>query len=111
MTGGGTVNTLVWDPVTSQIKTTGSYGGGGGGGTNVRAGSIAPSAFGGTPRTASVTFVTNFDNTNYGVSIMSEDARIWTIQTKLVSGFTINTNSSVTLTTSASWIASPPNNP
>jgi hypothetical protein len=33
MTGGGEVNTLVWDPATSQIKTTGSYGGGGGGST------------------------------------------------------------------------------
>jgi len=30
MTGGGAVNTLVWDPATSKIKTTGSYGGGGG---------------------------------------------------------------------------------
>jgi hypothetical protein len=33
MTGGGTVNTLVWDPATNKIKTTGSYGGGGGGAT------------------------------------------------------------------------------
>lgn len=111
MTGGGEVNTLVWDPATSQIKTTGSYGGGGGGGTNVRAGSIAPSAFGGTPKTASVTFNSNFSNTNYGVSIMSEDARIWTIQTKLTGSFIINSNSSVQPLTSASWIASPPNNP
>jgi len=30
MTGGGVVNTLVWDPADSKIKTTGSYGGGGG---------------------------------------------------------------------------------
>lgn len=30
MTGGGAVNTLVWDPATNKIKTTGSYGGGGG---------------------------------------------------------------------------------
>lgn len=30
MTGGGTVNTLIWDPSDGQIKTTGSYGGGGG---------------------------------------------------------------------------------
>jgi hypothetical protein len=30
MTGGGAVNTLVWDPVFKQIKTTGSYGIGGG---------------------------------------------------------------------------------
>jgi hypothetical protein len=33
MTGGGPVNTLVWDPATNKIKTTGSYGGGGGGAT------------------------------------------------------------------------------
>lgn len=30
MIGGGTVNTLIWDPSDGQIKTTGSYGGGGG---------------------------------------------------------------------------------
>ena len=33
MTGGGAVNTLVWDPASNKIKTTGSYGGGGGGST------------------------------------------------------------------------------
>lgn len=112
MTGGGAANTLVWDPATSQIKTTGSYGGGGGTGTNeIKAGSVGPLSFQNNPLTASVIFNTVMADTNYGVSIMGGDARSWTIDNKTIDGFIINTNSSVALTTSASWIAAPSNNP
>ena len=95
-----------------KLYITGSYGGGGGTGTNViKAGSVAPSAFSGTPSSSVITFNTTMANTNYGVSVIGGDARSWTIDSKTISGFTINTNSIVALTTSASWIAAPSNNP
>ena len=96
-----------------KIYITGSYGGGGGGsGTNfVKAGAIAPSAFSGNPSSSTITFGTAMATANYGVSVIGGDARSWTIDNKTVSGFTINSNSIVALTTSASWIAAPANNP
>lgn len=95
-----------------QLYITGSYGGGGGGGSNViKAGSVAPSSFSLNPSQSSVSFTTPMANTNYGVSVIGGDARSWTIESKTTSSFTINTNSSVPLTTSASWIAAPANNP
>ena len=96
-----------------KIYITGSYGGGGGGGggTNeIKAGSIAPSSFINNPKTASVTFISAMADTDYGVSVIGGDARSWTIDNKTTSGFIINTNSTVALTTSASWIAAPSNN-
>jgi len=94
-----------------QLFVTGSYGGGGGTGTNqIKAGSVAPSAFSGTPSASAITFGTAMADTNYGVSVIGGDARSWTIDNKTTSGFTINSNSIVALTTSASWIAAPANN-
>ena len=92
-----------------KLYITGAYGGGGG--TNVKAGSVAPSAFSGTPLSSTITFNTVMSDANYGVSVIGGDARSWTIDSKNASGFTINTNSTVALTTSASWMASPSNNP
>jgi len=97
-----------------KIYITGSYGGGGGGGggTNeIKAGAVAPSSFSGTPSSSVITFNTVMSDANYGVSVIGGDARSWTIDNKTTSGFTINTNSTVALTTSASWIAAPSNNP
>jgi len=93
----------------NKLYITGSYGAGGG--TTVKAGAISPTAFSGNPRTYTVTFNTAFSNTNYGISVIGGDARSWTIDNKLSGQFTINTNSSVALQYSASWIASPENNP
>jgi len=95
-----------------QLFVTGSYGGGGGGSSTnfVKAGAVAPSAFTGNPSSSAITFVTPMATANYGVSVIGGDARSWTIDNKTVSGFTINSNSIVTLTTSASWIAAPANN-
>jgi len=94
-----------------KIYITGSYGGGGGSSTNfVKAGAVAPSTFTGNPSSSLITFVTPMATANYGVSVIGGDARSWTIDNKTVSGFTINSNSIVALTTSASWIAAPANN-
>jgi len=93
-----------------QLYVTGAYGGGGSSTNFVKAGAIAPSAFTGTPSSSAITFVTPMATANYGVSVIGGDARSWTIDSKTVNGFTINSNSTVTLTTSASWIAAPANN-
>lgn len=106
---GATANVIVLGN-NGQLYITGAYGAGGG--TTVKAGAIAPTAFSvGNPKTYTVTFTTPFSNTNYGISVIGGDARSWTIDNKQLGQFTINTNSSVALQYSASWIASPENNP
>jgi hypothetical protein len=79
--------------------------GGGGGGTNAKAGSGSAASFGGTPRTASITFGSAFSDNLYAVTVTGEDARTFTIQSKSSTGFTINSNSSVALTGPVYWIA------
>lgn len=84
----------------ASFATTASYA------SNVlktKAGSIAYTAFGGTPYSASVTFSTAFPNTNFAVVITGEDARIWTIESKTASGFTVNSNSNTAVTGTAYW--------
>lgn len=94
----------------NKLYITGSYGGGGGG-TNVKAGSVSSASFAGNPKTYALSFNSNMSDTNYGISVIGGDARTWTIDNKTISGFTINTNSSVALNYDVSWIASPANNP
>lgn len=96
-----------------QLFVTGSYGGGGGGSSTnfVKAGAVAPSAFSGNPSSSTITFTTPMATADYGISVIGGDARSWTINSKTISGFTINSNSTVALTLSASWIAAPANNP
>lgn len=72
-----------------------------------KAGSGSVSSFGGTPFTSSITFDSSFSDNSYSVSIVGEDARIWSIQSKTNSGFIINTNSSVILTNPVYWTATP----
>jgi hypothetical protein len=61
--------------------------------------------FGGTPLIADIAFTADFPNVGYSVTITGEDARIFTIQSKTVSGFQINTNSGVALTGNVYWQA------
>lgn len=57
-----------------------------------------------------VVFDTSYDTTDYAVTITAtSDARIWTIQSKLISGFTINSNSGTPLTGDVFWISLPYN--
>jgi hypothetical protein len=57
-------------------------------------------------RTASITFNSNFVDTDYSVSIMGEGVvRNWSISGKSVSGFIIDSNSTETFTQSVSWQA------
>jgi len=77
----------------------------GGGGGSAKAGSGSAASFGGTPRTASITFGSAFSDNLYSVTVTGEDARSFTIQSKLSTGFTINSNSSVALAGPVYWIA------
>ncbi len=85
---------------TASFATTASFA------SNVlktKAGSIAFTAFAGTPYSASVTFSTSFANTNFAVVVTGEDARSWTIQNKTAGGFTVNSNSNTVLTGTTYW--------
>jgi hypothetical protein len=99
---------------TSSIATSSSYAltasfalNGGGGTSNTKAGSGSVASFTGTPLISAITFVSAFADNNYSVTVTGEDARIFTIQSKSNTGFTINTNSNTALTGPVYWIANP----
>ena len=73
----------------------------------LKASSASVASFGGSPLTSSVTFGSAYSNNNYSISIVGEDARIFTIQSKSSTGFTINTNSTIALTGPVYWTATP----
>ena len=69
-------------------------------------GLVSGSTFAGSPLTASVNFTSSFFNNNYVIVITGEDARMWSIQSKTVNGFIINSNSSVAIAGNVFWMAS-----
>ena len=73
----------------------------------VKAGSGSINSFTGNPSSSAVTFTTPFSSNAYAVTVTGEDARSWTIQSKLSGSFTINSNSTVPLTGPVYWIATP----
>jgi hypothetical protein len=70
-----------------------------------KAGEVSSASFGGSPYTASVIFNKQFPNTSYAVTLTGEDERVYTVNNKQTTGFTINTNSSVLFTGSVYWMA------
>jgi hypothetical protein len=84
--------------VTGQVTATGITGSL----HQVKAGSVPAGNFTGNPRIATVTV--NMGTTNYRVSVIGQDARIWSIQNKTNSTFVINSNSSTALTQPVDWI-------
>lgn len=57
-----------------------------------------------------ISFATNYTNQNYSVTITAaEDARIWTVENKTLSGFRINSNSNDATVGDVYWIAVPYN--
>jgi hypothetical protein len=73
----------------------------------VKAGSGSAASFTGNPSSSTVTFTTAFSNNLYAVSVVGEDERSWTIQSKVSGSFVINSNSIVPLTGPVYWIATP----
>jgi hypothetical protein len=77
----------------------------GGSGLRTKAGSVANTSFTGNPRKATVTFGAAFTDTNYAITVTGEDARSWTIESKLAGSFVINANSNPALAGTTYWIA------
>lgn len=71
----------------------------------LKSGILSPSDFTGTPRLATVSFSSDFQDENYVILIAGVDARIFTYQTKTASGFVINSNANGALTGEVSWFA------
>jgi hypothetical protein len=59
----------------------------------IKSGIISGSLFSGSAMTSSVVFVTPFVNDLYSVSITSGEARIWTVVSRSIAGFIVNSNS------------------
>lgn len=68
-----------------------------------KAGIIAPGSFTGTPRKATITFNTAMPDNNYAISIVGEDARNWSIESKTSAGFTVNSGSGAVLSGNTFW--------
>jgi len=77
----------------------------GGGGLETKAGSVANTTFAGNPKKATVTFATAFPNTSYAIVVTGEDARSWTIESKVAGSFVINANANTALAGTTYWIA------
>ena len=75
--------------------------------SSMKAGSGSVVSFTGTPLVSSITFGTAFDNNSYSVTVTGEDPRVWSVQSKSATGFTINSNASQALTGPVYWIATP----
>ena len=74
-----------------------------------KGGEVVGGTFTGFPLRATVTFGSAYPNTNYAISVVGEDARSWTIESKAVGGFVINSNSNVALAGNVYWITTPYN--
>ena len=79
--------------------------------TNKKAGIVASGSFAGVPRKATVTFNTAMPDNNYAISIMGEDSRNFSIESKVAGSFVINSNSAVAMTGNTFWIVRVINDP
>jgi hypothetical protein len=71
--------------------------------THVEFGIISGSDFVGAPLIYNIFYTKLFPNTIYTVSIIGDEARIWSTTNRSVSGFTINSNSNAALTEMVMW--------
>ena len=79
----------------------------------LKSGEVAPGSFDFVNNVyiTTVSFNSVYPNSNYSVSVIGADARVFTAESKLPGGFRINTNSNVPLTGNVYWMAIPYNNP
>ena len=66
-------------------------------------GSIPSNSFSGSPAHYLVSFTPSLPNTDYPVSITSEEARLWTIESKTVNSFIINSNANKSILNKVDW--------
>ena len=73
--------------------------------STVKAGYKANTDFTGSPKKATITFITPFPSTNYAVTVTGVDGRFWVIENKTANGFVINASAAAALTGDTFWIA------
>jgi hypothetical protein len=76
---------------------------------STKGGAVAAGTFSGLPLKGTVNFGSAYPNTNYAISVVGGDARTWTIESKAIGGFVINSNSNVALDNEVYWITTPYN--
>jgi hypothetical protein len=74
-------------------------------GLKTKVGFLSGGTFAGSPKTAAVTFTSNFSNTNYAIFLTGGANRTYTYENQTVSGFTINANASAGFTPNVYWQA------
>jgi hypothetical protein len=75
--------------------------------SDVKSGYLVTASFSGSPLTASVSFDTDYADSNYTPSVIGDDSRSWSISNRTSSGFVINSNSSTSLTGNVYWTTTP----
>ena len=70
-----------------------------------KSGIIPSSGFTGNPKKSTVIFTTAFSDNNYAITVSGEDNRTWSIESKVYSAVTINSNSSALMAGNSFWIA------
>jgi hypothetical protein len=107
VTGGitGSLSGSIQSATSASYALTASWAPGGIAGLATKSGVTGSGAFTGTPRKATITFTSSFATANYAVVVTGDDARSWTIESKVAGSFVINSNSSIDLAGSTYWIA------
>lgn len=68
-----------------------------------QAGAVASTDFTGNPKTAAVTLPSEYPDNNYAVLITGSDSRTWSADSRLSTGFIINSHANQPLTGPVSW--------
>jgi hypothetical protein len=84
----------------SEFSDTASYLNGA---PHVEKGIVSGSVFSNSPQSLQITYNNPFDDNNYVVSIIGDDARLWTANNRTTSSFVINSNSSQPLVGMVMW--------
>jgi hypothetical protein len=84
----------------SKYSDTASYVSGS---PHVEKGIVSGSIFSNSPLSLQISYDNTFDDNNYIISIIGEDARIWTAYNRTTSSFTISSNSSQPLLGMVMW--------
>ncbi len=75
--------------------------------SQTKSGYVPARDFAGQPQTAAVSFTTAMSSSLYGVTIIGKESRAWMVEGQTSAGFTINTNSSVTINEDVFWSVAP----
>jgi len=70
-----------------------------------KTGLVNGSSFSGNPKKRTIIFSENFEDNNYTTTVTGEDSRSWRIESKTLSGFTINAGANLTFEGDVFWQA------